>query len=64
MRDDDGPVRPKSLREMASDARPGDRWPWEPPAPEPGPDGGVREPRKPLPTVDADAADLPAAGED
>ena len=43
------------LKEMARKVKPGDRWPYEPPAGEPGPDAGVREPRRPKPADDEDA---------
>lgn len=46
----------ESLREM----KPGDRWPNEPPAAEGGPDGGVREPRRPRGPEDSGALELSA----
>jgi hypothetical protein len=56
--DDDDPTgQAKPLREMVRDIQPGDRWPYEPPAPDVGPDGGVGEPRTPRPSSDPDAAE-------
>ena len=51
---------PLSLREMAARMKPGDRWPYEPPAPNSGPGGGVRAPSgpDPLPSL-ADEAEIP-----
>jgi hypothetical protein len=42
---------------MARDMKPGDRWPYEPPAPDGGPEDGVREPRRPLPSAGTGAAE-------
>jgi hypothetical protein len=41
-----------------SGMKPSERWPYEPPAPDLGPEGGVREPRRPRPSDEPDAAEL------
>jgi hypothetical protein len=45
-------------RHRAHPMKPSERWPNEPPAPDLGPDSGVREPRRPRPEDDPDAAML------
>lgn len=71
MHDDDGrkALERQALPviDMARRAKPGDRWPHEPPAPDGEPGAGVREPRRPRPDhpsdalviTDEDAADQP-----
>lgn len=58
MKDDDPLRDAMSLGDMARKAKAGDRWPYEPPAPDSGPEDGVREPRRPAPNADHDAAEL------
>jgi hypothetical protein len=48
--------RAKPLREMVRNIKPGDRWPHQLPAPNGGPEGGVREPRRPIPSQGSGAA--------
>ena len=51
-------ARAKPLRDMVRERKPGDRWPYEPPAPDRGPEGGVREPRRPIPSAGSGAAEI------
>jgi len=61
---DDTP-KPLSLRDMAAQIKPGDRWPFEPPAPDLGPDGGLRAPLGPHPPPSlADTAEEPDSSRD
>jgi hypothetical protein len=51
----------ESLRKLDRRAKPGDRCPHEPAAPDLGPDSGVREPRRPVPTSDQDSLAQPVS---
>jgi hypothetical protein len=66
MHDDDHPQallrQALPVTDMARRAKPGDRWPHEPPALDDGPGAGVREPRRPHPDHPSDALMLTDEG--